>query len=191
MDDTSPGSIEDRNAFRIDIELDIVYRLASMDELNSPIYEFDLSDNSTNVQLLKTLEGLNQEAAELLGEITLFHKGIASYLMILDNKIKLLAKAIISSHNKDKSNNTRKLTNLSETGIAFNTNEQFNKGDILRIQMVLQPGFHEITAYGKVVASNINSENNYTTAMQFDKLQAASRQLLSRYILSKQHKNNI
>ena len=191
MDRIQTKYLEAREFFRINDRLDLTYRLIEPNELETPNYSFDIAAVGENHELLKAMQILNKHSNEMLNNIAEDNIAVANYLRLIEHKIMLLTKSIIYKVDATKVN--PRLTNLSETGIAFGAKESFAINDYLRVTLVLQPVFSEIAIYGKVIriepSENIRTadpEYRFWIAMSFTHAQNADKQILARYILHKQ-----
>lgn len=191
MDKIQTNFTDERDFFRIDDKLELSYRFVTPNELESPNYAFDILAIDKHHDLLKALEILNKDTHEILNKIAEEEPTIANYLKIIDHKILLLTQSLI--YKEDIKRASPRLVNLSESGIAFGTNESLKIDDQLRIKIVLQPLFQEIALYGTVIrvetrerAKKFDSEYPYWIALYFTHIQNSDRQLLARYILQKQ-----
>jgi hypothetical protein len=192
MDTIQSIVAEERNFFRIDDKLELSYRHIATNELNSPNYAFDILAINKHHDLLKALEILAKDSHEILNKIIEKEPNIANYLKLIDHKILLLTKSL-TYKTEAKNITPPQLVNISESGIAFGTNEVLKINDQLRITFVLPPLLQEISLYGFVTrigsqekAKKFDPAYRYWVALHFTHMQNSDRQLLARYILQKQ-----
>jgi hypothetical protein len=125
---------ERRQFFRVDDEVNLVYK--KIDEKKA-LQASCVSDNVLgNCSLSAALDAVSQESALLLHRLEKSHPDVADYLKFIDNKIGLLAQAIVLQSGQFNKNNSRN-ANLSATGIAFDSEEAFQEGDYLEIRILL------------------------------------------------------
>ena len=109
-------SEERRQFFRVDDEVNLVYAKIDEKQVMEGTY---VSENILgNWPLSSALEMVAQESTLLLHKISKFNPDVAEYLKIIDNKIEILAQALVMQSGEFTNNNIRN-ANLSATGIAF------------------------------------------------------------------------
>jgi hypothetical protein len=149
-----------------------------------------MSDNILNSCPLSTaLDMVSQEASLLLHRLERSQPDVADYLRIIDTKIDLIAQAITMQGFQFKDNDTRNV-NISATGMAFNCDELFNKGDYLEIKILLISSLVAIVTYAKVVycktAPVSDSHFPYFVGIDFIDMKDDDRELLIKYVVKKQ-----
>jgi c-di-GMP-binding flagellar brake protein YcgR len=110
-------------------------------------------------------------------------------LRIIDTKINLVAQAIMMQGFQFKENDTRNV-NISATGMSFNCEEAFKKGDYLEIKMLLISSMVAIVTYAEVVycKTTLTSDSDYPQhiGIDFIDMKEEDRELLIKYIVKKQ-----
>jgi hypothetical protein len=113
---------------------------------------------------------------------------VADFLKILEQKIDLVARALLSSETDMASQRTSHVS-LSASGLAFDVDTGFNVGDVLELKMILPPALVGIIAFGRVVYCKQNRDEvlpPFHVAVDFIGLRERDRELLIRHIVKKQ-----
>lgn len=180
-------SEERRQFFRVDDEVNLVY--IKIDE--KQVMEDNLvSENILgNWSLSAALDTVAQESALLLHRLGKSHPDVVDYLKLIDNKIELLAQAIMMQSNQFNNNNIRN-ANLSATGIAFESEESFKEGDYLETKILLVNSLTVVVACGKVIYCNKNQSNEsqypYIIGVDYVTIKDQDRELLIKYVVKRQ-----
>ncbi len=180
-------SEERRQFFRVDDEVNLVYAKIDEKQVMEGTY---VSENILgNWPLSSALEMVAQESTLLLHKISKFNPDVADYLKIIDNKIELLAQALVMQSGEFTNNNIRN-ANLSATGIAFDSHEVFQNGDFLEIKILLVSSMAVVVAFGKVVyCKSSQSESGqfpYTIGVDYVSIKDQDRELLIKHVVKKQ-----
>lgn len=180
-------SEERRQFFRVDDEVNLVYAKIDKKQVMEGTY---VSENILgNWPLSSALEMVAQESTLLLLKISKFNPDVADYLKIIDNKIELLAQALVMQSGEFTNNNIRN-ANLSATGIAFDSHEAFQNGDFLEIKILLVSSMAVVVAFGKVVyCKSSQSESGhfpYTIGVDYVSIKDQDRELLIKHVVKKQ-----
>lgn len=191
MDDTTTGSIDDREAFRIDDVMELHYRKAEPAELTDPV--FDDNEFGNQINILSQFARIDHESANTLHHISERQAEVADYLRIINQKMIMLAKSIVDQDptvNLD----VEQEVNVSELGLAFYTDHPYEKDDMLRLQMVLRPHYHSLNCFAHVVKikpvlesdSDYDEKRPYFIAIEFKMMSPMDQQILARHIFQKQ-----
>lgn len=174
---------EDRRGFfRIDDEINLFYKKVDEKLVTEPHH---ISDNILNSCSLSTaLDMVSQDASVLLYRLEKTQPDVAEYLRIIDTKISLVAQAIMMQGFQLKENDIRNV-NISATGMSFNCEEAFKKGDYLEIKMLLISSMVAIVTYAKVVYCKTTPTSN-SIGIDFIDMKEEDRELLIKYIVKKQ-----
>jgi len=180
-------SEERRQFFRVDDEVNLAYKKIDGKQVMEPshVSETILS----NCSLPAALEAVSQESALLLHRLQKSLPDVADYLKLIDNKIDLIAQALVmQSGHFNKSNNRN--ANLSATGIAFDSDELFQEGDYLEIKILLINSMAVVVAYGKVVYCKKNQSNEdrypYVIGVDYVNIKDQDRELLIKHVVKRQ-----
>ena len=179
---------EERRAFfRVDDEVNLAYK--KIDE-NQVIAGNRGVENILGVcSLSAALETVAQESAVLMHRLEKNYPDIADYLKLIDNKIELLAQAIVLQNGQFDKNDNR-IANLSATGIAFDSQEAFREGDFLEVRIWLVNTMSVIVASGKVVYCKANQPNEgrypYFIGVDYINVSDQDRELLIKHVVKRQ-----
>ena len=178
---------ERREFFRVDDEVNLVY--VKIDEKQVVEGSYVSENILGNWPLSEALEKVAQESALLLHKLTKSHPDVVDYLKIIDNKIELLAQAMVMQSGQFNKNNIRN-ANLSATGIAFDSEEAFQEGDYLEIKILLVNSMAVVVACGKVVyCKNCQSDEGrhpYTIGVDYVSIKDQDRELLIKHVVKRQ-----
>lgn len=179
---------QERQAFRINDEVMLYYRIISDEEAKQPPHGLQLpSADASQQALINSLNALNREGLSALSDLSQKNAELARILTIFDNKIRLLAKTITFSDLLEVHEMTE--VSLSETGIAFCSPKEIPLDTKLYLQILLQPSFQEIIVFGNVVSSQASADNrDYLIGVSFSSITPLEQQWLSKHILQAQTK---
>lgn len=178
---------ERRGFFRIDDEINLFYKKIDEKLVTEPHH---LSENILSSCSLSTaLTIVSQDSAAILHRLDKSQPDVAEYLRLIDNKIDLIAQAIMMQGFQCKENDTRNV-NISATGMAFNCEEALTEGDYLEIKMMLVSSMAVIVTYARVVYRK-NSQSGdrhfpYFIGVDFIDMKDEDRELLIKYVVKKQ-----
>jgi hypothetical protein len=179
---------EERRAFfRVDDEVNLAYK--KIDE-NQVMVGNRVSENILgNCSLSAALETIAQESAVLMHRLEKSYPDVADYIKLIDNKIDLLAQAIVMQSGQFDKNDNR-IANLSATGIAFDSKEVFQEGDYLEIKILLVNSMAVIVACGKVVYCKKNEPDEgrypYFVGVDYVNVTDQDRELLIKHVVKRQ-----
>ncbi|MGR9088528.1 MAG: PilZ domain-containing protein [Gammaproteobacteria bacterium] len=122
-----------RRFFRITDVVDLSYRV--IDERDAAESSCITSQILTVCSLAGALESLTQESAKLLHRIEKKQPELVSYLKLLNEKIDLLALAILEDRQGDNANSRK--VNVSASGLAFQCAEAIDPGLLIEIKMMM------------------------------------------------------
>lgn len=178
---------ERRQHFRIDDSIYFDYRVLSPGEISF--------DNSINNQLL----GANgQQFMEFMQYFDIIDKQIESlhdklhardpalfqYLSLLNNKIDFISRQICMTDKVP-----QRPVNLSLGGMSFKTTEKLKDKAALKIVIYTKPKMIPIIVDARVVYSQLESEYDFKTVVEFYELNIEHEQLLAQHIMLAQLKN--
>lgn len=135
--------------------------------------------------LLNQLHAIDTENSSLLHLIGEKDRTLASYLKSTNDKIDLLATALVHSDQR-LTDMPQKTVTLSEGGLAFNNPEPLESGAYLAIKMVLLPSGIGLLLYGQVVDCQRHSSENHFINIRFERLSEINRQVIARHVLQYQ-----
>lgn len=140
---------ERRRYFRIDDTLRLTYRVVSQDELEDGLRKLE-EGAVEQFTVMSSLTALNTQMAVHMRRIQNEDPDIALYLKALDQKIEILAQALVSQE-------TTLLTqqgmpvNLSAGGMSLDVTEAHSPGQMLELKMLLLPSFTGLMTYAEVI----------------------------------------
>jgi hypothetical protein len=176
---------ERRRYFRIEDNIVLFYReIDTRDTAEPPV---DSEPALDSFALSAELDLLTLESHGLLRRIERDYPGVAEYLQILEQKIDLIARALLASDSELNRQPTRRVS-LSASGLAFEADEGFTLGTLLDLRMVLPPTLVGVRAQGRVVYSQQSRGEFpvYHVAVDFVGLAEKDRELLIRHVVRKQ-----
>jgi len=180
-------SEERRQFFRVDDEVNLVYVKIDEKQVLDGSY---VSENILgNWPLSAALETIAQESTLLLHKVAKNNPDVADYFKLIDNKIDLLAQAIVMQSGQFNKNNIRN-ANLSATGIAFDSEEAFQDGDYLEIKILLVNSMSVVVACGKVVyckkSQSDEGRHPFTIGVDYVNIKDQDRELLIKHVVKRQ-----
>ena len=171
-----------RNAFRIDDELIIKHRVATLEDVkNINLTVEQVVDSKLEIRHL--FNTLDLQISSIKVNLEFKYGELSKYLQTLEKKINILA-AVISKDNGEPQEEPQTV-NLSETGLAFETNTQYKDNSFIKMEITLQPQYHIIPIIAQVTKV-IEKNNTNIIATQFVHIRAADQQALARHIMRKQ-----
>jgi hypothetical protein len=178
---------ERRRFFRIDDEVNLMYKLIDEKAAVEPSYISDHILN--NCSLSAAIDMVSQESALLLNRLERSQPEVADYLRLLDNKIDLLVQALMMQGGEFTQKNTRN-ANLSATGLAFESEEKLETGAYIEIRMMLVSCMAVIVTYGKVVYCKLNKASDgqfpYVVGVDYINMKDQDRELLIKHVVKRQ-----
>jgi len=125
---------ERRGFFRIDDEVYLEYEVVSEDEYSNAKQKLDEVNEST-FELRANFATLNHDNNYLLNNIRRNSPEISQYLDLLNQKIDGLSQHLLES-NTSSSEDNLVTVNVSASGIAFNTNENLDKNQAMKLRII-------------------------------------------------------
>jgi hypothetical protein len=176
-----------RQFFRVEDEVNLVY--VKIDEKKVIEGNYVSENILGNWPLSAALEMVTQESAILLHKVGKSQPDVADYLRLIDNKIELLAQAMVMQSGQFNQNNVRN-ANLSATGIAFDSEDAFLEGDYLEIKILLVNSMAVIVALGRVIyCKNHKADSGrfpYTIGVDYVGIKDQDRETLIKYVVKRQ-----
>jgi len=184
------GTDERRRYFRIDDCVRLTYRQVTPEEMAEGIRQLE-EGQVDQLTLMSSLTALNGQMAIHMRRIQNRDPDIALYLKSLDQKIELLAQALVAQ-------DTSLLTqsgvpvNLSAGGMGLDVAEPVATGSMLELKMLLLPSFTGLVTYAEVVrceelpSADQATEYGYRLHLEFRHLRERDQDLLIRHILRRQ-----
>ncbi|PPC89926.1 MAG: pilus assembly protein PilZ [Methylobacter sp.] len=178
---------ERRRYFRIDDEVNLSY--VRVEEGDTKELVRTSENILNNYSLTTALDMLTQESAGLLHRLERIQPDFVEYLRVLNNKIDLLAQAIVLQNGELDERHTRNV-NLSAAGLAFESEEALEQSAFLEIKMTLVSCMAVIVTYGRVVYCKPNpvtsSTYPYMVGVDYVNMKEQDREVLIKHVLKKQ-----
>jgi c-di-GMP-binding flagellar brake protein YcgR len=176
-----------RRHFRIDEVVELNYKVIDVKEaaVSSHITDNVLSASS----LAAALEAVSKESARLLRRLERSQPETGQYLKLLEDKIDLLAQAVLMQAGRSVNKNTSEI-NLSASGLAFQSDEMLAAGAFLELKMLFVSFRVLIVTCGKVVDCKKNQSGDsrfpYRVSVDFVNMKEQDRELLIRHLVRRQ-----
>jgi len=178
---------ERRRFFRIDDEINLFYK--KVEPASMKKYSEASSELLNNCSLAAALDILNQEAQIIFNRIERSSPDVADYLKIMDNKINLVARAVLMDGTDLVDEQSRNVS-LSASGVAFECEELISEGEFLEVRLLLTSSMAVIVSYGDVVYSHKNPESKsgfpYVVGVAFSEMKEQDRELLIKHVVKRQ-----
>lgn len=149
---------ERRQYYRINDNVIFNYRIIQDDEKET---EHD-NKVSAAFEMIELFGQMNQQMRVTLGRISEKSVDIASYLKNLDNKVELLAEMSLFKENQTAPGLRQKI-NLGAGGLSFCTDDNFQTGTLLAIDMILSTDLICLHLTGSVVEVLDDSSGEYSS----------------------------
>ena len=176
---------ERRGFFRIDDEVHLEYEVVNEDEYNNAKNILDEVHEST-FSLSANFATLNHDNNYLLNNIRRNSPEIAQYLDLLNQKIDGLSQHLLETSTPSDENNLV-VVNISASGIAFNTKENLNKNQAIKLRFVLLPEKVGIQVYGRIIDCKQDAENTgFLCSIDFEHIRNDDTELMIKHNLNKQ-----
>jgi hypothetical protein len=176
-----------RRFFRINDEVNLFYKV--VDEQTMIAASEVTDDLLSSPSLVTAMDVLDQEARLVLLRIEKKEPEIAEYQRILDSKINLLTQDL-TRYDKDISESVSRNANISATGLAFESDDSIEVGEILEIKLLLSSCFAVIAIFGRVVycKKNEGSEDSmpFQIGLDYVNLKDQDREVLIKHVVKRQ-----
>ncbi len=175
-----------RRCERIEDDVLLFWREVKPEEI--PEGEADDTFPVEDFTLASQIKLLSLETAALLKRIERADPALAEYLATLERKVDTLADAVLGKDNFRHCHSTRHL-NLSASGLAFLTEQEYHLGTLLELRMVFSNKTASIAAYGRVIYCIHYDDDkplSYRIGVGFIRLQDADRERLAGHVSDRQ-----
>lgn len=162
-----------RNYFRIKDTLGLLVLKAGT-ELHPQV--------DTRFSISHELDGIEKEAQNIIRNLPSEQKELAHLFRLMNKKIDLLAKALVSESNDAKQLIQQEVC-LSEASIDFENDQSFDEDEEVIIKLMLLPDYVGLDLTGRVKESHSQSQK---TVIEFTDLDEYDRQILARHIIQAQ-----
>ena len=144
----------------------------------------DFFTSDPNFHLLRDIYELQLESKELLRGVTQQSRQLGSFLHNLDQRVELLARAVLQSGSDQGGLSDRK-AEISEAGASFLHDSILESGQFLALRMLFQPSGLGLACFAEVRHCQLE-DDEYRIGVRFNQSDYRTQRLLSRHIISKQ-----
>jgi hypothetical protein len=176
-----------RTFFRIDESLQITYSLVPSGELDDRIeglYRYNFNKYSIASEVMS----MRHEVIPLMRQITSHSPDIANYLVSIEHRLELLARALSAKDNV-LSEQPARSCNLSASGVALPVTKCVEVGRYLEMNLLLLPSYAGLVAIAEVVDCDPNvgdSDEPYMLRVNFTHMRERDRDLLIKHVIQRQ-----
>ncbi|MEL0035791.1 MAG: PilZ domain-containing protein [Gammaproteobacteria bacterium] len=172
---------ERRDYYRINDTVGLRVEPTTQEQI--PAMEDFTEQSADEFRLINHLSRIDLENSTLLHNIQDTNPDIARYLKLINIKIEAIAKQIVAMGLTDEVKPTD--ITLSAGGISFKGNIPFDKGDLVKLQMILYPSNAVINAYARAVRSQPQGDV-FDNAFEYILITESDRDTLVRHVLQLQ-----
>ena len=172
---------ERRDYYRINDTVGLRVEPTTQEQI--PAMEDFTEQSADEFRLINHLSRIDLENSTLLHNIQDTNPDIARYLKLINIKIEAIAKQIVAMGLTDEVKPTD--ITLSAGGISFKGNIPFDKGDLVKLQMIVYPSNAVINAYARAVRSQPQGDV-FDNAFEYILITESDRDTLVRHVLQLQ-----
>jgi len=172
---------ERRDYYRINDTVGL--RVEPTNQEQIPAMEDFTEQSADEFRLINHLSRIDLENSTLLHNIQDTNPDIARYLKLINIKIEAIAKQIVAMGLTDEVKPTD--ITLSAGGISYKSNIPYDKGDVVKLQMILYPSNAVIHAYAKAFRSQPQGDV-FDNAFEYILITESDRDTLVRHVLQLQ-----
>jgi hypothetical protein len=172
---------ERRDYYRINDTVGLRVEPTTQEQI--PAMEDFTEQSADEFRLINHLSRIDLENSTLLHNIQDTNPDIARYLKLINIKIEAIAKQIVAMGLTDEVKPTD--ITLSAGGISYRSNIPFDKGDLVKLQMILYPSNAVINAYARAVRSQPQGDV-FDNAFEYILITESDRDTLVRHVLQLQ-----
>jgi len=183
-DDT--GEEERRRFFRIEDDICLDISIVSEQEYSEAPYELNKVQKSA-FALSATFATLNQVHLPMMNSIRTSYPEIAQYLDLMNKKLDSLGRHILDEELPCSENNQQKV-NISASGIAFQSKQNYSLNQPLMLRLVLLPEKIGIEVFGRVINTQTSPDANdeILISVDFEHIREEDQEILIKHNLNKQ-----
>ena len=179
--------VENRRFFRVQDEISLVFKQVDIKYIQKNFNE--VAEHLENGSLGAELEVLNQESLLILGRIERASSDLAEYLKIIDRKINIVAQSIIRENN-DLAKSPLRHVSLSASGLECESEVAHNKGELLKIELLLPSSLAAIVCYSHIVycreSSLEDKKHPFIIGMEFSHIREKDREIIIKHVVKRQ-----
>ena len=165
-----------RQYFRVEDKASV--EITARKEEQSAAECFDLSPE---FGLISEFQLLDVESKHLLRSVTDKDKNLGQCLAVINKKLDSLSR-VLALRNQQSSNKNIQSINLSEGGLALETETKYTKGQGVAIKLILLPSYSGLILEGTVLSCN-RKNASYEAHIAFTNISEAHQQLIARHIM--------
>lgn len=139
-----------------------------------------------SIHMLKELHKIEEENSLFITELKSEQSTSVDYIKQLNQKIEKLNQFIIK--NLDLEYSQRIEVDLSGGGIRFESKTALKVEQLLTMELILMPEYHNVLTLGKVVICKKNQNKFYDIAVNFEQIKEADRDAIIKHIFQIQSK---
>lgn len=143
-----------------------------------------LRQGHSSFLLGSAINAVEIENQTLFNTIKRSNPDIAQYFEAINKKIELISNHLLES-SSDNANQIEIEVNLSASGIAIDTNEDYSEGDLVAINLLLLPERKGIICTG-IIKRILNKNPRKRLCIDFDDIIETDRELIIKHTISKQ-----
>jgi len=183
-DDT--GEEERRRFFRIEDDICLDISIVSEQEYSEAPYELNKVQKSA-FALSATFATLNQVHLPMMNSIRTSYPEIAQYLDLMNKKLDSLGRHILDEELPCSENNQQKV-NISASGIAFQSKQNYSLNQPLMLRLVLLPEKIGIEVFGRVINTQTSpdADDEILISVDFEHIREEDQEILIKHNLNKQ-----
>lgn len=175
---------ERRDYFRVEDSVSLSYQRIEPDLLAERMEALEQGFEN-QFTLMSNLASISQHNSGILHHIESDYPDVAAYLKALDHKINLIGQALLMQHSGLASEPASPV-NLSASGLAFESEQEFSSGETLELRLLLLPEFTGILLFAEVVSSEAGQQGSSTVRVNFTHMRESDRDLLIHHVVRRQ-----
>jgi hypothetical protein len=175
---------ERRRFFRIDDEVCLEYDLISEQEYSQAPGELE-QIKQTPFGLSADFASLNFEYNPVLNSIKSAHPEIGQYFDFLNRKLDALSQRLLEEDIPCEQS-SRRLVNISASGIAFRCTDKLEDNQPLRIRLVLLPEKVGIMVFGRALRNHQTDADSDLISIDFEHIRYEDQELMIKHNLNRQ-----
>jgi c-di-GMP-binding flagellar brake protein YcgR len=175
---------ERRRYFRIDDTAQLHATLVKPDEIESRLDDF-----WNNQHLFSIRNEYNHQLEQHLADFNAIENKmpeLARYLSILQKQIESLTNKLIPEQSQFA--NPQQVVNISAQGVSYYSDDAFEPGDLLELELKLLPSGQQLVIFARVTKINghDNSElGKFRVSLDFEHIHDADQEILIKHVHSK------
>ena len=175
---------ESREYFRISCPVLISVRDCGSSTLPT-MKAADYFPQSSQVNLQRELNQMDQENAHLLHAIAENDRSLSHYLGVINKKIDAVARqlAVIAP---DEEPGSEQQVSLSEGGITFRTVKPVPEQQAIALRVTLLPSYIGLSVYARITRCEETGHGDCLISAEFERLGDSDRQILARHVMQVQ-----